>query len=131
MLSHLSLGTADLARAIRFYDAVLGALGYVRLWTTGERAAGYGVPGGNDRLALFAAQGPVAPPGPGFHLAFTALHRDAVDRFHAEGLRHGGVDLGEPGFRPHYGPSYYAAFLRDPDGWKLEAVCQQAEQTSG
>jgi catechol 2,3-dioxygenase-like lactoylglutathione lyase family enzyme len=123
MLGHLSFGVADLPRAIAFYDAALGSLGYVRVWTS-ETQAGYGPPGGGDRLALKRQPGPVTPPGPGFHLAFEAKSRGAVDAFHAAALRHGGTDEGAPGLRPHYGPTYYAAFVRDPDGHKLEAVFQ-------
>ncbi|HVJ53602.1 MAG TPA: VOC family protein [Aliidongia sp.] len=123
MLGHLSFGVADLARAMAFYDAVLAELGQVRVWD-GPEAAGYGPAGGNDKLALFLQSGPVTPPGPGFHLALVAPSREAVDRFHAAALRTGGTDLGGPGLRPHYGPSYYAAFVLDPDGHKLEAVCQ-------
>ena len=123
MLGHLSFGVADLPRAIRFYDAALAPLGYVRVWTI-ERQAGYGVPGGGDKLALKLQPGPVVPPGPGFHLALVASSREAVDRFHAEALRAGGSDEGAPGPRPHYGPTYYSAFARDPDGHKLEAVFQ-------
>jgi len=123
MLGHLSFGVADLARAIRFYDAVLAPLGYVRVWTV-ERQAGYGPPGGGDKLALKLQPAPVIPPGPGFHLALVAPSPAAVDRFHAEALRAGGSDEGAPGPRPHYGPTYYAAFVRDPDGHKLEAVVQ-------
>jgi len=123
MLGHLSFGVADLPRAIRFYDAVLAPLGYVRVWTI-ERQAGYGAPGGGDKLALKLQSAPVVPPGPGFHLAFVAPSHEAVDRFHAEALRAGGSDEGAPGPRPHYGASYYAAFVRDPDGHKLEAVFQ-------
>jgi len=61
-------------------------------------------------------------PGEGFHLAFTASDRAAVDAFHAAALRHGGADNGPPGLRPHYGPGYYAAFVIDPDGYRIEAV---------
>jgi catechol 2,3-dioxygenase-like lactoylglutathione lyase family enzyme len=63
-------------------------------------------------------------PGPGFHLAFDAASRASVDRFHAAALAAGGTDEGGPGPRPHYGATYYAAFVRDPDGHKLEAVHQ-------
>ena len=123
MLGHLSFGVADLRRSIVFYDAALATLGYVRVWTA-DNAAGYGEPGGNDRLALKLQTGPVVPPGPGFHLALVAPSRAAVDRFHAAALAAGGTDEGAPGLRPHYGPNYYAAFVRDPDGHKLEAVFQ-------
>ena len=123
MIGHLSLGVFDLDRAVRFYDAVLASVGMVRVWID-DTAAGYGPPGGNDKLALKRQPQPVVPPGPGFHLAFNAPTREAVDRFHAAALAQGGRDAGAPGLRPHYGPAYYAAFVFDPDGHKLEAVCQ-------
>lgn len=123
MLGHLSFGVADLPRAVAFYDAALSALGYVRVWMT-DTQAGYGLPGGGDRLALKLQTSAVILPGPGFHLAFVAPSTVAVDRFHAAALACGGTDEGAPGLRPHYGPNYYAAFVRDPDGHKLEAVFQ-------
>ncbi len=70
------------------------------------------------------AAGGVAGTGPGFHLAFDAADPAAVDRFHTAALRHGGTDDGAPGPRPEYSPTYYAAFVLDPDGNKLEAVHQ-------
>lgn len=125
MLGHVSFGVADLDRAIAFYDAVLAPLGLTRVWHHAN-GAGYGPPGRGDLLALKRQAGPVTPPGPGFHLAFNAGTHATVDTFHAAALRHGGVDNGPPGLRPHYGPSYYAAFVVDPDGYRIEAVCQQA-----
>ena len=122
MLSHLSLGVADIHRSAIFYDAVLGALGYVRLWT-GEDGLGYGNPGGGEALNLFLYNGDINPP-PRFHVAFRAPDRSTVDLFHAAGLRTGGTDAGGPNFRPHYGATYYAAFLNDLDGYKIEAVHQ-------
>jgi catechol 2,3-dioxygenase-like lactoylglutathione lyase family enzyme len=123
VLSHLSLGVTDLDRAAVFYDAVLSALGYVRVWSNSD-GVGYGEAGQNDKLALFPAAGLASPPGAGFHLAFVAPTRSSVDSFHAAALRLGGHDRGAPGLRPHYGPTYYAAFVIDPDGHKLEAVHQ-------
>lgn len=123
MLGHLSLGVDDLNRATHFYDAVMAALGCVRVWTS-AKGVGYGEAGGPDRLALFVHPGAARPPGPGFHLAFRAPDRVAVDRFHATALAHGGRDGGAPGLRAHYSPTYYAAFVLDPDGYKLEAVHQ-------
>jgi catechol 2,3-dioxygenase-like lactoylglutathione lyase family enzyme len=123
MLGHLSFGVADLARAADFYDRILAPLGYVRVWTSPE-GAGFGERGAGDKLALFAAPGPVMPPGPGFHLAFNAPTREAVDAFHAAAIAAGGTDSGAPGPRPDYGPTYYAAFVIDLDGYKLEAVHQ-------
>jgi catechol 2,3-dioxygenase-like lactoylglutathione lyase family enzyme len=123
MLGHLSFGVADLDRAARFYDAALAPLGLTRVWTN-ERAVGYGPPGGGDLLALKQRSSVISPPGPGFHLAFNAPSREAVDAFYAGALGAGGTDNGAPGLRPHYGPAYYAAFVIDPDGYPLEAVCQ-------
>ena len=122
MLSHVSLGVQDLGRAAEFYDAALNALGYVRLWT-GDKGLGYGPQGGGEKLNLFLHPD-ARPPGPGFHLAFAASAPADVDLFHAAAMAMGGVDLGSPGRRPHYGASYYAAFVADPDGHKLEAVSQ-------
>ena len=82
---------------------------------------GYGYAGGGDKFAL-KRRDTIHVPGSGFHLAFAASSTEAVDRFHAAALRHGGTDNGEPGLRPHYGPNYYAAFVLDPDGYRLEAV---------
>jgi catechol 2,3-dioxygenase-like lactoylglutathione lyase family enzyme len=123
LLAHLSFGVADLGRATAFYDAVLSPLGYVRVWSH-ETAAGYGMAGGNDRFALMAQSGPMQPPSPGFHLAFAAPSPEAVDQFHRAALAKGGQDAGAPGPRPHYGNRYYAAFVFDLDGHKLEAVHQ-------
>jgi catechol 2,3-dioxygenase-like lactoylglutathione lyase family enzyme len=123
MLGHLSFGVEDLDRAAAFYDAVLAPLGYVRVWTSAH-AVGFGAPGGGDKLALFARPGEVVAPGPGFHLAFDAPSREAVDGFHAAALANGASDEGKPGVRLHYSSTYYAAFVRDIDGYKLEAVHQ-------
>jgi catechol 2,3-dioxygenase-like lactoylglutathione lyase family enzyme len=124
MLSHISLGVADILRSIAFYDAALGALGFVRQWTS-EGGAEYGPEGGGGKLAISAQSDGAHAPGPGFHLAFDAAARGHVDAFHAAALAHEGTDEGAPGLRPHYGDGYYAAFVRDPDGHKLEAVCHE------
>lgn len=123
MLGHLSFGVENLVRAAAFYDAALAPLGYLRVWSS-QHAVGFGTKGGGDKLALFAKTGEARAPGPGFHLAFAAPSRSAVDAFHAAALRAGGIDAGGPGPRPQYGASYYAAFVIDPDGHKLEAVHQ-------
>src|SRR5687768_8758503 len=121
MLDHLSLGVLELRRSIHFYDAALEPLGYRRLWTK-EDAAGYGKEGSEEPLALKQRAG-AAPPGAGFHLALTSPSRAAVDGFWQRATSAGGRDDGPPGLRPRYGPNYYAAFVIDPDGYRLEAVC--------
>ena len=104
MLHHLSLGVRDLGVATAFYDAVLGALGYRRVFDDDD-AVGYGIEDGEDLLCL-------------------KLRRAAVGLFHAAGLQAGGQDNGAPGLREDYGPTYYAAFLVDPDCHPIEAVCK-------
>jgi catechol 2,3-dioxygenase-like lactoylglutathione lyase family enzyme len=123
MISHLSIGVSDLARATSFYDAVLCALGYHRVFT-GPASVGYGTPDGREPFALKARPASDIGIDQGFHLAFEAQSRDAVDAFHAAALAQGGRDDGAPGLRPHYGPTYFAAFVIDPDGRRLEAVHQ-------
>jgi len=124
MLHHLSFGVSNLERAAAFYDATLSALGYARVWSDAT-AIGYGVAGGGDKLAIKLRKGGVVPPGPGFHVAFAAVSREAVARFHAAALRNGGTDNGAPGLRPEYGENYYAAFVIDPDGYRIEAVLNE------
>ena len=121
MLHHLSFATSDLARSAAFYDAVLAALGFARVWADGT-AVGYGTPGAGDKLAIKLLRGGVTVPGPGFHVAFAATDRVAVARFYEAALDHGGKDNGPPGLRPQYGKNYYAAFVFDPDGYAIEAV---------
>lgn len=127
MLHHLSFGTADLARSTAFYDAVLAALGYARVWADGT-AVGYGYPDAGDKLAIKLRSGAVTVPGPGFHVAFAAADRAAVARFYEAALEHGGKDNGPPGLRPQYGEDYYAAFVFDPDGYAIEAVADAGSQ---
>jgi catechol 2,3-dioxygenase-like lactoylglutathione lyase family enzyme len=130
MLHHVSLGVADLGRAATFYDAVLRELGYVRVWTAAT-AVGYGPSGGGDKLAIKLRDPGAILPGEGFHLAFSAPDHESVRRFHGAALRHGGRDNGAPGPRLHYGPDYYAAFVVDPDGHRIEAVVNAADQPCG
>ncbi len=121
MLHHVSFGVSDLDRSAAFYDAALRPLGYVRAWTD-KTAIGYGVESGEDKFAIKLRGEDAAAPGPGFHLAFAAPTREAVAAFFHAALGHGGRDNGAPGLRPQYGPSYYAAFVIDPDGYRIEAV---------
>lgn len=123
---HLSLGVTDLDRSAAFYDAVLASLGYVRLLTT-PRAVCYGPPGfkGEAPFAILKSGDETRVPGKGFHLAFAARDRSQVDSFHAAAMKTGGTDEGPPGIRESYDPGYYAAFVRDPDGHRLEAVVHE------
>ena len=121
MLHHLSIAVSDLDRSSAFYDAVLSALGYVRVWTQGD-AIGYGVPGGDDRFAIKYRSDHVHVPGDGFHIAFSAPSRAAVESFYSAALKQGGKDNGAPGLRPAYGEYYFAAFVIDPDGYRIEAT---------
>ncbi len=125
MIDHISLGVSSLARAGLFYDAILEPLGFVRLFST-DRGVGYGTAGAKDeQFAILAAGSDAQAPGLGSHVAFTAPNRAAVDSFHAVAIRIGAVDDGLPGLRPAYGPGYYAAFVRDPDGYRIEAVVHE------
>lgn len=126
MLGYLTFGTDDPARAARFYDPVLGALGYARL-ETDPNGCGYGRPGADhcDFWINAPYDGRPASAGNGTMACFVAPSRAAVDAFHTAGLAHGGRDEGAPGLRA-YGPHFYAAYLRDPDGNKLSAVCEAA-----
>jgi catechol 2,3-dioxygenase-like lactoylglutathione lyase family enzyme len=125
LFDHLSLGVSNLQRSAGFYDAVLAALGYVRL-SENVRSVCYGPPGfkGEAPFAIIRAEDAKAL-SPAFHLAFAAASRDAVDQFHKSALEMGGFDDGPPGIRENYDPGYYAAFVRDLDGHRLEAVLHE------
>jgi len=124
MLHHLSFGVNDLARSAAFYDATLSALGYDRVWAD-ETAVGYGLPGGGDKFAIKLSPGTVAAHSPGSHVAFAASSRESVARFYEAALLHGGQDNGAPELCPEYGERYFAAFVIDPDGYRIEAVINQ------
>ena len=124
MLDHVSIGVRDIAAARRFYDAALGKLGYRRLYE-GDGYVGYGDTA--PQFWLNATDHPVpADPRSGLHFSFIAPGRAAVDAFHAAGLAGGGTDNGKPGLRPDYGATYYAAFVIDPDGYRIEAHTETA-----
>ena len=121
MFRYITVGTNDLDAAIRFYDAVLGALGHVRQHTD-AREAGWGPPGqGPQFWANHPFDGRPATIGNGSMPAFAAPDRAAVDAAHKAGLAAGGTDEGAPGLRP-YGAGFYACYLRDPTGNKLSVV---------
>ena len=117
MLDHVTIGVADLRRSKAFYDAALGAIGIERLYAEGEAFAGYGCNG----QAFFWIG--LKDATTGTHVAFAVADRTDVERFYAAALAAGGRDNGGPGLRPHYHPGYYAAFVLDPDGHNIEAVC--------
>jgi catechol 2,3-dioxygenase-like lactoylglutathione lyase family enzyme len=124
MIDHVSIGVRDIATAKRFYDAALKPLGCACL-SEGEGSLGYG--DGAVALWISAVEHPVPPdPKSGLHFCFTAPTSKSVDAFHAAALAAGGRDNGKPGLRPDYGPGYYAAFVIDPDGYRIEAHCRQA-----
>jgi catechol 2,3-dioxygenase-like lactoylglutathione lyase family enzyme len=119
MFDHVSIGVADVHRARRFYDAVLQPLGF-RCLSESEDSLGYG--GKAVSLWVNKAKKPVkADMESGLHLCFSAPSRKAVDAFHAAGVGAGGSSNGEPGVRSDYGDDYYAAYLIDPDGYRIEA----------
>ncbi len=129
MFSYLALGTNDLARSIAFYDAVLAPLGHPRIaehdpdltsatWGTDD-------PGPHLWVTL-PFDGRPASVGNGAMVSFLAGTRAAVDAFHHATIAAGGTDAGAPGLRPHYGPHFYAGYVRDPDGNKINAVCYRA-----
>jgi catechol 2,3-dioxygenase-like lactoylglutathione lyase family enzyme len=124
MLHHVSFGVKNLELSGQFYDAALGALGFRRVFED-ETAIGYGLDDGKDAFCL-KLRTEYASPSAGFHLAFVAQSQLAVAAFHASALKIGGSDNGLPGLRPDYGEHYYAAFLIDPDGHRIEAVTNKA-----
>ncbi len=121
MIDHVSIGVTDLGAGAAFYDAVLEALDMRRLKEF-PGAIGYG----HDRPTFWIGMsgGSGFSPGPGLHVAFAAKTREAVAAFHATALSRGGRDAGAPGPRPRYGSDYYGAFVFDPAGVKVEAVCR-------
>ena len=128
MYSHVTLGTNDIARAVAFYDAVLGGLGLKRQESDLDKGyAGYAAaPETTPQFwVLRPIDGRDATIGNGVTIAFEAPDRTTVDRFHATALAQGAKDEGAPGLRPHYHPDYYGAYLRDPDGNKLCCVCHR------
>jgi catechol 2,3-dioxygenase-like lactoylglutathione lyase family enzyme len=129
VIDHVSITVPDLAAAARFYDAVMAALG-VPVVGRSERWIGYGLRADAahpDRCFLALYAGPAPEPGSRRHWCFKAPDRASVDAFWRAGLVAGGTDDGPPGLRPHYHPHYYGAFLRDPAGNRVEAVCNEAD----
>jgi catechol 2,3-dioxygenase-like lactoylglutathione lyase family enzyme len=123
MIDHTGVAVTDYAHSKRFYDQVLGAIGYALLMevpkavTGSSDVAGFGEPPKPD---FWIHEG---KPGQSSHIAFRVESRQAVDAFHKAGRAAGGRDNGAPGIRAHYHPNYYGAFVLDPDGHNIEAVC--------
>ena len=120
MIDHISVGVSDLERSARFYEAALAPLGLSRL-VTRSAAIGFGKSYPEFWINLRADMAQVAA-GSGVHICLRAKSTDEVDAFHAAALGVGGLSDGAPGLRPHDRVRYYAAFVTDPDGNRIEAV---------
>jgi catechol 2,3-dioxygenase-like lactoylglutathione lyase family enzyme len=120
MLDHVTIGVGDIGRSNTFYDQALRPLGIERLYADGEHFAGYGANG-----KAFFWIGVRDTPQTSVHIAFATQDRQIVDRFYEAALAAGGRCNGPPGLRPHYHQNYYGAFVLDPDGHNIEAVCHQ------
>lgn len=126
ILSHVSLGTNDFERAVRFYEPVMTALGCRRVMEhPGAVAWGKAYP---EFWVQTPIDGQPAGVANGTHVGFLAPSREAVDAFHAAAVAAGGIDDGAPGPREEYGAPYYGAFIRDPDGHKIEAMYWDVEK---
>ncbi|MEM1159561.1 MAG: VOC family protein [Pseudomonadota bacterium] len=128
VISHITFGTNDPERSARFYDEVLGLLGFNRLPKPPGKPPAY-EKGGMPTVYIYIPEdGRPATWGNGTHVAFVADTKQSVRDFHAAAIRLGGSTEGEPGPRPQYGENYYAAYVRDPDGNKLQAVCYASNE---
>jgi catechol 2,3-dioxygenase-like lactoylglutathione lyase family enzyme len=119
MIDHVSVGVRDLERSVRFYEAALGALGYVK-HDVRPATVGFGKRYSEFWINLRPSMSAV--PDSGHHVCLRARDTKAVDAFHAAAIAVGGLSDGAPGLRPLHGDGYYAAFVRDPDGNRIEAV---------
>jgi catechol 2,3-dioxygenase-like lactoylglutathione lyase family enzyme len=119
MLDHISLSVGDFAVSRAFYDRALAPLGLEVLMGDGETFGGYG-----DARPCFWIGRAEGPPSARAHVAFAAADRATVDAFYAAAIAAGGRDNGPPGLRPQYHADYYGAFVLDPDGHNIEAVCR-------
>lgn len=124
VIDHVTFGVSDFRSAKAFYDRIMPTLGFECVWEKPSMAA-YGV-GRADDFGIIADNGGARR---GAHVAFRAPDRPSVDRFHAEALAAGGRDDGAPGLRPEYHASYYAAFISDLDGNRIEAVCHEPDDS--
>jgi catechol 2,3-dioxygenase-like lactoylglutathione lyase family enzyme len=120
MIDHVSVAVRDLAAATRFYETVLAALGFSKLESR-PVTVGFGKAYPEFWINLRDGMAPI-PAGSGAHICFRARSTAMIDAFHAAALAAGGADDGPPALRPQHGDGYYAAFIRDPDGNRIEAV---------
>jgi len=128
VIGHISIGVKDVETSKRFYDAVLQPLGN-RMIRRARSGAGCGYGADVIFFWVMAAERPVLPDEKsGLHVCFAAPSAAAVDAFHAAALQAGGQDNGAPGLRPIYGDDYYAAFIVDPDGYRIEAYFGPGER---
>lgn len=131
MLDHVSLGVSDLVRSRRFYDAVLRAIGVVRILDFENRGSDYGATSGPFGVEFTITQESAPCPSAGTHVCFRAQDRDSVRRFHRAAIEAGGTDDGAPGLRSKYHTDYFGAFVLDPDGHRIEAVCHSPSGLDG
>ncbi len=127
MLHHISIGVSDIIKSGAFYDAILEPLGYKRVFEDlrlGEthQAIGYGITPNEDIFTIKERNSISLAPGPGFHLAFSASTREAIDLWYSRGIEMGAISRGEPKIWTDFGPDYFAAYLMDHDGYQIEAV---------
>lgn len=122
MFSHITLGTNDWAAARPFWIAVMAELGHPVLFEY-DGGIAFGKPTGPKTFVGKPYDGHAARAGNGVHIAYITASRAVVDAFYCAALANGGTDEGPPGPRPHYHPNYYGAYVRDPDGNKIQAVC--------
>lgn len=122
MLDHVTIGVSDFKRSRQFYDQALLPLDITCLYAGGEHFAGYGI----HPKAFFWIGGRDTPQS-GAHIAFAAKDRGTVERFYEAAIKAGGRDNGRPGIRQHYHPNYFGAFVLDPDGHNIEAVCHSPQ----
>jgi catechol 2,3-dioxygenase-like lactoylglutathione lyase family enzyme len=127
IIDHTSLSVADLTAVLAFYETALAPLGVKTLMRFGKEVTGNVEVAGLGREKPFLWIADAGRTEPRVHLAIRADSRADVDAFHAAALAAGGQDNGAPGLRPHYHPNYYAAFVIDPEGHNLEAVCHRAD----
>lgn len=126
ILGHVSFGVRSYETSKNFYTAILEPLGVSLVFDNADRKIlGYGLDKDHEVVNVFERGEAAHAPGLGTHLAFNAPSRQGVDEFFEAGICHGGKSNGEPGIRENYGENYYAAFLIDPDGFRLEAVFQR------